>query len=84
MQSFWKNIYNQIHSFWQAIGIFLVGAIATYIVNTASNQWSWQGIAVSLASAVLTYGLTKNDHNKTAQAVEKAAVTGEVPGKEQS
>jgi hypothetical protein len=70
--SFWLNIYGQIHNLWQTVGIFLVGTLATYLVNTATNEWSWQGIIVSLAAAVATYGLTKNDHAKTGQAVQKA------------
>lgn len=76
--NFWTNVFNQLHAFWQAIGIFLVGAIATYLVNTASNEWSWQGIVVAAASAVVTYVLTRDDHKKTVAAVAVAAQTGDV------
>lgn len=83
MDNFWTNIFNQLHSFWQAVGVFIVGSIATYLINTAANEWTWQGILVSACAAFVTYGLTRDDHNKTAKAVEKAATTGEVPGKEE-
>jgi peptidoglycan/LPS O-acetylase OafA/YrhL len=80
--SFWLNVWGQVHTWLQTIGAFVITGVCYYLVEHDSADWTWKGLIVAVASAVLTYGLTKNDHNKTAQAVEKAAVTGEVPGKE--
>lgn len=82
MDNFWQNVFGQLHSWWQAVGVFVVGAVATYLINTAANEWTWQGILVSACLAFVTYGFSRVDHKKTEKAVGKAAVTGEVPGKE--
>lgn len=84
MQGFWKNVFDQVHSFWQAIGVFVAGAIITYLTNTVSNEWSWQGLLVAALGALVTYGFTRVDHKKTEQAVDRAISNSEVLGKEQS
>jgi hypothetical protein len=72
MSNLFTNVWGQFHSWFQAVGIFILIAVITYLYNTASNEWSWSGIISAFLGALLTYGFTKNDHAKTGQAVQKA------------
>lgn len=78
-KDFWQNVYGQIHALWQTFGIAVLTELCYYIVQHDSADWTWKGLIVSAATGCLTYILTKRDHIKTEKAVEKAAVTGEVP-----
>lgn len=79
MTKFFLNVWGQVHNFWQTVGIFILIAVVSYLYDTATNEWSWSGLITAALGALLTYGFTHNDHVKTAQAVDKAASTGETP-----
>ncbi|MBN9393422.1 MAG: hypothetical protein J0I20_35655 [Chloroflexi bacterium] len=84
MDNFWTNVFGQIHAIWQGIGIFVLGTIASYVLATDPDAWNWRGVLVSAITGAATYILTRVDHKQVDKAVNKAAVTGEVPGKEAS
>jgi hypothetical protein len=65
-----KNIFGQFHSWVQTVGVFIVAAICSYLVN--NTEWSWKGIAIAAAAAFVNYGFTRDDHKKTEKAVQKA------------
>jgi hypothetical protein len=79
--NFWKNAFGQIHYWWQAVGLGIVSAVALYVVGNA--DWTVRGAIVVIVTG-LTAALTRDDHKKTDKAVDKAAITHEVPGKEES
>lgn len=82
MDNFWKNAFGQFRVWFQTTGIFIVAALVSYFVE--NSEWTWKGFGAAVAAALLNYVFTADDHKKTAKAAEKAAVTGEVPGKEVS
>jgi hypothetical protein len=65
-----KNVYDQFHAWFQTVGIFIVAAICSYLVN--NTEWTWKGIAVAAAAAFVNYAFTRDDHKKTGKAVKKA------------
>jgi hypothetical protein len=65
-----KNIYDQFHAWFQTVGIFIVAAICSYLVN--NTEWTWKGIAVAAAAAFVNYAFTRDDHAKTRKAVKHA------------
>lgn len=67
MDNFWKNIYGQVHYWWQGVGIFVVIAVGLYIAGNA--DWTMRGLVGIIAGAVAA-ALTRIDHKKTDQAVE--------------
>jgi hypothetical protein len=78
------NIYGQVKAVWQGIGIFVLGTVASYILATDPDAWNWRGVLVSAVTGGATYIVTRVDHKQADKAVNKAAITGEVPGKEES
>jgi hypothetical protein len=80
--SFWMNVYGQVHNWLTTFGLFIVLGLAQYVLD--NETWTWRGLVIALAGALIKYAATRDDHVKTGQAVQKAAATGEVPGKEQS
>lgn len=75
--SLFKNFLGQFKAWFQAVGVFVVAAICSYLVE--NTEWTWKGLAAAGAAALLTYGFTAQDHRVAKKAVEDAAVTGEVP-----
>jgi hypothetical protein len=73
----WTNIYGQLHNWFQTVGVFIVAAVCSYFVE--NTEWTWKGVATAAAAAFVANVFTRDDHRKTDKAVEKAAVTGEVP-----
>lgn len=81
---FWTNVYNQVHNWISTLGLAIALAVAEYLINNQDKDWTWKAVLIACLGAFVKYFLTRDDHVKTTQAVEKAAVTGEVPGKEES
>lgn len=58
----WKNIYGQIHFWWQGVGIFVVIAVGLYIAGNA--DWTMRGLVGVVAGAIAA-ALSRQDHKKT-------------------
>jgi hypothetical protein len=82
MNSRWiKNIYDQFHSWFQAVGVFMVGAVASYFIE--HSEWTWKGIVAAAAGAFVAHQFARNDHKKTKKAVGEAVIkTQEILEKE--
>ncbi|MBA3829909.1 MAG: hypothetical protein H0X33_13295 [Taibaiella sp.] len=66
-----------IRNWWSTIGIFLLLEGLQYFIDNLA--FSWRGLAVAVAAAFIKHSVTSFDHTVAKKAVEKAAVTGEVP-----
>lgn len=84
-----KNFLGQFHNWLTTAGVAIVLAIALYVVGDA--DWTVRGAIVVGLGAFAKWLSTFDDHKKAKKeivklnkAVKTAAITGEIPGKEES
>jgi hypothetical protein len=68
--SFWTNVYQQIHNFWTTVGLAIALAVGEYLLD--NQTWTWKAVIIAAVGAAIKYLATRDDHKKTGKAVKKA------------
>lgn len=70
------DFLGMIRNWASTMGIFILTAIAQYIID--NQAWDWKQILIAAIVAGAKYVITNYDHNKAKTAVKVAAQTGDV------